>query len=169
MTLCAVVNWNGRGICLVADSVVTTTERRGASLSERTRIDPRGTDVAGRTSKDEAYQPLSHDGGVDYFEIACKLTHLGLLSRLPQEVLCRLLSRPRRERRGVRLDEVEAHVRAPFRAADRFEAPPVLSAEALLCGKTRAGALAIFKIKIRCEHATHHVVVILNRPISRID
>ena len=171
MTLCAAVNLNGRGICLVADSVVTTAEPpRRILVGADGELIREELDVAGRTSKDEAYQPLSHDGGVDYFsEIACKLTHLGpdlFVAFSGEEVFCRLLAEALAQNEGyVRLDKVEAHVRrALSRVSDRFKAPAALSAEALLCGKTRARALAIFRIEVRCEHATNHVLVIPQPP-----
>lgn len=80
MTICAAVNINDQGICLVADSIVTST---GSPVTSQVIVSKDGeiiewiAELEGVTSKGESFQPVSKDEFTCYGEGACKIARFG--------------------------------------------------------------------------------------------
>lgn len=98
MTICAAVNINDQGICLIADSLVTS---KGSSVTSKVIVNKDGeilewtAELEGVTSKGESFQPVSGDEFTCYGEAACKIARLGLdlfIGFAGSELFCTSLS-----------------------------------------------------------------------------
>lgn len=175
MTICAAVNINDKGICLVADSVVTST---GSPVTSQALVRKDGeiiewtAELDGVTSRGENFQPVSRDEFTCYGEGACKIARFGpdlFAGFAGSEVFCKSLAEemtPTAQRvasqeripidqpgwegiRGMIISSNECYIRScAEKIVSRLEIPNGTRLEMLIAAKSVSNKPSLLKARI---------------------